>query len=221
MHLRLNGSKLQSVSPNEGFNRVAMARRTQKPNIFSRLMTPSSVSFVYVIRSELGLIKVGSCSDPLATIAQMRKESDYRLYIEYLGFTRADLSDEVAKVARGILSRHRVQPVWFDCEPEVALAATEAAAARLGYGMIATNLDGIEDILRNPSWVYMTRLRLRRSRQTSGKAMTMGLIVGALGLLAFAFTLIPQSVDLRPLMGPGLLVGMILALVLTRTRKLS
>jgi len=187
-------------------------------------MAPRSVGFVYMLRSEHGLIKLGSCSDPLTSITQVRKAAPYRLHIDYLGFTRADLAVEVENAARAILQRHRTHAQWFDCEPEVAAAAIQTAAKRLGYGIIQTNLEGVEEVLRNPSWVAISRIGLRRGRRHSwrglGKAMVTGaLAMGLIGGLAFALTRVAPMLDLRVLTGPLLLVVMIVALFMLRPGK--
>jgi hypothetical protein len=182
------------------------------------------VGFVYILRSEHGLIKLGSCTDPLVAISQLRKAAPYRLHIDYLGFTRADLAGEVENAAKGILQRHRDHARWFDCESEVAVAAIETAAKRLGYGLIQTNLGGVEDILRNPSWVAMSRIGLRRGRLVSRGGFRNAIIKSALALaviggLAFALTRMASMLDLRLLIGPLILVVMILALFALRSGK--
>jgi hypothetical protein len=187
-------------------------------------MAPRSVGFVYMLRSEHGLIKLGSCSDPLTSITQVRKAAPYRLHIDYLGFTRADLAVEVENAARAILQRHRTHAQWFDCEPEVAAAAIQTAAKRLGYGIIQTNLEGVEDVLRNPSWVAVSRIGLRRGRRVSwgGFRNAIGksaLALAVVGGLAFVLTRMASMLDLRVLMGPLILVVMIFALFALRPGK--
>ena len=184
-------------------------------------MAPQAVGFIYILRSEHGLLKVGSCTDPLVTITQLRKAAPYRLHIDYLGFTRADLAVEVEAAAKGILQRHRAQARWYDCAPEVAVMAVQTAAKRMGYGMIQTNLEGVEEVLRNPSWVSVSRIGLRRARRLSWRRVQGGVVTGALavatmGGLALALTRIAPLIDLRVLIGPLLLLVMIAALFALR-----
>ena len=223
MHLRLDGSKVRTFSQKDSFipRYAGHNARTGSSGFLARWMAPRSVGFVYILRSEHRLIKLGSCTDPLTSITQLRKAAPYRLHIDYLGFTRADLAAEVENAAKAIMQRHRTHARWFDCEPEVAVAAIQTAAKRLGYGMIQTNLEGVEDVLRNPSWVALSRIGLRRVRRSSwrglGKAMFTGaLAMAGVGGLAFALTRMAPMLDLRTLMGPLLLVIMIVALVALR-----
>lgn len=223
MYLRLDGSKVRTFSPRDSFvpRYVGARARPGSTGFLARWMAPRSVGFVYMLRSEHGLIKLGSCTDPLTSITQLRKAAPYRLHIDYLGFTRADLAAEVENVAKTMLQRHSAHARWFDCEPEVAVAAIQTAAKRLGYGMIQTNLEGVEEVMRNPSWVAISRIGLRRGRRGSWKGFGKAIVTGALamagiGALAFALMRMAPMLDLRVLTGPLLLVVMIVALVLLR-----
>ena len=228
MHLRLDGSKVRTFSQKDSFiPRYAGHKGSIRNSGFlARWMATRSVGFVYILRSEHGLIKLGSCMDPLTSITQLRKAAPYRLHIDYLGFTRTDLAAEVENAAKGILQRHSTDARWFDCEPEVAVAAIQTAAKRLGYGMIQTNLEGVEDVLRNPSWVAMARIGLRRGRRVSWGGFRNALVKTSLALtiiggLAFALTRMAPMLDLRILMGPLILVVMIFALFALRPGKTS
>ena len=228
MHLRLDGSKVRAFSPKDSFipRYVGNRGQTGRSGFLARWQASRSVGFVYILRSEHGLIKLGSCTDPLVAISQLRKAAPYRLHIDYLGFTRADLAGEVENAAKGILQRHRTQARWFDCEPKVAIAAIETASKRLGYGMIQTNLEGVEDVLRNPSWVAISRIGLRRGRRVSWGGYRNVIVKSALALaviggLAFGLTHMASMLDLRVLMGPVILVVMILALFALRPGKTS
>lgn len=226
MHLRLDGSKVRAFSPKDSFIPRFVGNRAQtgRSGFLARWQASRSVGFVYILRSDHGLIMLGSCTDPLVAISQLRKAVPYRLHIDYLGFTRADLAGEVENAAKGILQRHRSHARGFDCEPEVAVAAIQAAAKRLGYGMIQTNLEGVEDVLRNPSWVAVSRIGLRRGRRVSwgGFRNAIGksaLALAVVGGLAFALTRMASMLDLRVLMGPLILVVMIFALFALRPGK--
>ena len=148
-------------------------------------------------------------------IARLRKVAPYRFYFDYLGFTRADLSIEVERAAQEALARSRVQPEWFDCAPELAIAAIQTASRGLGYRMIRTDLEGVDDVVRNASRVTVSRFGLMRARQGSGQSIALGLLAG---LLALAILRKSRGFDLDPIMGLGILIAMIAAIVLGRQR---
>ena len=136
MRLRLNGPKIFGVRPTVSFGPEDFKTRMGKPGRSSEGPAPPSIGFIYVIRGEHGLIKVGSSTNPRARLAQLRTASPFPLEIDYLGFTRADLYVEVEKTAHAILADHRVNLEWFDCEPDLAVAAIHRAAYRLGSGCV-------------------------------------------------------------------------------------
>ena len=216
MNLRLNGSKIKSISPDE--NAVSGEYRRPKPKsgLFSRWWAAQTVGFVYVIRTEYGLVKVGSCLDPVAMIARLRKVAPYQFYVDYLGFTRADLSVEVEWAAHEALARSRVQPEWFDCAPELAIAAIQTASRGLGFRMIRTDLEGVDDVVRNASRVTVSRFGLMRARQGYGEAIALGMLGS---LLALAIIWKSRDFDLHPMVGLGILIAMVAAFVLGRQRS--
>lgn len=156
MRLRLNGPKIFGVRPTVSFGPEDFAKRSAKPSRFSQGVAPPTIGFIYVIRGEHGLIKVGSSTNPRARLAQLRTASPFPLEIDYLGFTRADIYVEVEKTAHAILENHRVNLEWFDCDPDIAVAAIHRAAYRLGDHVIPTDPDKIEDLLWAASHQAMT-----------------------------------------------------------------
>jgi hypothetical protein len=156
MRLRLNGPKIFGVRPTVTIGPEDFGKRMAKPSRFSQGVTPPSIGFIYVIRGEHGLIKVGSSTNPRARLAQLRTASPFPLAIDYLGFTRADLYVDVEKTAHAILEDHRVNLEWFDCDSDIAVAAIHRAAYRLGDHVVTTDPDKTEDLLRAASHQAMT-----------------------------------------------------------------
>ena len=148
MRLRLSGPKIFGVRPTLSLGPEDFRTRIRQTGRFSEGSAPPSIGFVYVIRGEHGLIKVGSSTNPRARLAQLRTASPFPLEIDYLGFTRSDLYVEVEKTAHAILADHRVNLEWFDCEPDIAVAAIHRAAFRLGDHVIATNPENSEALLK-------------------------------------------------------------------------
>ena len=220
MHLRIDGSKIRSFPPSEGFRPKSSANRRRRQGFFSRWLAAGTVAFVYVLRSEHGFIQLGSCADPLVTIAELRRKTPYRLFGDYLGFTRADLAVDVLHAAQAILDHQRIRSGWIDCAPELAIAAVQSAARRLGYEMVPANLDGVEDVLRRGSWVASIRIGLRRQRQGNNKALVAGSALGAMGILGAVIARKAPGVDPGVLIGPTILIGLVMALVaLTRAGR--
>ena len=147
MRLRLNGPKIFGVRPTVSLGPEDFAKRTGRAGRSSQGLAPESIGFIYVIRGEHGLIKVGSSTNPRARLAQLRTASPFPLEIDYLGFTRADLYVEVEKTAHAILEDHRVNLEWFDCKTDVAVAAIHRAAYRLGDHVTSTHPEKTEDLL--------------------------------------------------------------------------
>ena len=213
MHLRIAGSKIRSFPPAEGFQPQSPANRRKRQGFFSRWFASGSVAFVYILRTEHGFIQLGACNDPLVTIAELRRKTPYHFYVDYLGFTRADLAEDILQAAQLMLDHQRIRSGWIDCAPELAVGAVQSAARRLGYEMVPANLDGMEDVLRNGSWVASIRRSLRRQRQGKSKALVAGLALGVLGLLGGALARRAPGFDPAVLIGPTILIGLIVALV--------
>ena len=218
MYLRLNGSKIRSAfrvePPVPVFDRGA----TMKSGVSARWMGARSLGFVYVIRSEHGLVKVGASSDPLATIAQLRRESPYRLYVDYIAFTRADVSAEVLQAAFEALVRHRVQREWCGCAPEDAITAIQSAAKILGYRMVPVNFESVGQILSNASRISVTRHGLIRWRPGYGEVVIAGLL-GVMGLLTLNLSRIYLNFNLHPSIDLFILAAMIAAIVMDQQRR--
>lgn len=102
--------------------------------------------FVYVIRGDHGMAKVGSSNNPERRLAELQTGSPYLLWIDY----RVAVSGRAADVefaAQGILNSHRGLGEWFAVPTEMAIAAIHAAAYRMGVG-----LDGAAVELRRANW---------------------------------------------------------------------
>ena len=222
MHLRIAGSKIRSLPPAEGFRRQGHANWGRGLGFFSRWVASGSMAFIYILRTEHGFIQLGACNDPLVAIAELRRKTPYRLNVAYLGFTRADLAGDILQAAQVMLDHQRIRSGWIDCAPEFAIGAVQSAARRLGYEMVPTNLDGMENVLRHGSWVASIRRSLRRKRQGKSKALVVGSALGAMVLLGGALARRAPDFDPAVLIGPTILIGLIVALVaLNRAERTS
>jgi hypothetical protein len=181
-------------------------------------MVTRALGFVYVIRSEHGLVKVGGSFDPLATIAELRKAVPYRLHVDYIGFTRADVSAQVLQAAFEALVRHRVQREWSGCSPEEAVAAIQTAAKGLGYRMVPTNLERVGEVLRNASRISVTREGLIRWRPGYWEVVTAGLL-GVMGLLTLNLGRMYLNVNLYHSIDLLILAATLAAIVMDQRRR--
>lgn len=216
MHLRLNGSKIRSASPDESVFPQSPDHTTGKPAVLSRRAASRTAGFVYVVSSGDGLVQIGSCRDPFSRLAQMRHAHGSRLSFYYLGFIHADRACEVERAAQMALAGPREPSAWLGCPPKVAVAATQGAARRLGVEMIAMNVEGLEDDFRSASLVSATRAGLRRAQLAYRFAIAIGVI---LGLLALVSVKMSNGLDLHMVMGPGVIGAMIAAFMLGRQRS--
>ena len=164
-----------------------------------------------MLRSEHGLVKVGSCSDPIAAIARIRKRSPYRLTIEYLGYMRADKSVKVAQAVQAALDRHSHQPGWYACAQQEVLAAIETAVRRYRQVAIPIDIEGFEHGALTPDSLGKA-LRWWSHR----KEAAIGLACLFIGLLAAIVG--PSLPNFHPaaLIGPCMLLGLMLAFAARR-----
>ena len=218
VYLRLNGSKFNTISPEESNPDANDDRFAPQRSFFARWSAARSVWFVYVICSEQGLVRLGSSSDPRAMLNRLRRGASYKLHMVYLGLTRADMALKIEMAAKDALDQRRIQPAWFDCAPAQAVAAIQAAARDLGYGIIPTDLEAVNDVEHKVPPVALARIGLTPSRQGPWQAITAGLLAASLLLAAIRMS---PGLYLHPLIDLGVLLATIISFVLSRQRGLS
>jgi T5orf172 domain len=90
-------------------------------------------SFVYVIRGDHRLAKIGVTTNPTARLAALRTASGFPLSLAFAGATASPNSAfAIERESHRVLDRHRVEGEWFDIPVELAIATVWAAAASLG-----------------------------------------------------------------------------------------
>ena len=94
--------------------------------------------FVYVIRGEHGLVKVGVSTNPSARMAQLRTASPFPLTFAYVAAVegRAGNAYLVEQAAHGLLARHAMAGEWFDVPIDMAVAAIAAGAHKTGLKIV-------------------------------------------------------------------------------------
>lgn len=123
--------------------RFAGAGVSLGPEDFRRLSSSSAASltaappgsFVYVIKGQHGRSKIGITNNPTARMAQLRTASAYPISFAFLGAAEDASGALIEGEAHRILDRFRANGEWFDCAPELAIAAVNAAAATVGKGL--------------------------------------------------------------------------------------
>jgi len=109
----------------------AGARKTQR--------TPGNQmdgGFVYAIRGDHNLVKIGVSQNPNARLAAMRTASAFPLELCFVGACQTS-GIEIEQEAHRLLEAHRTNGEWFDVSTEMATAAIFGAAAKLGQKIIS------------------------------------------------------------------------------------
>ena len=105
-------------------------------------------SFVYVIRGDHNRCKIGISSNPTARLAQLRTASPFPLSFAFVGVTDHTDGSAIEREAHALLDRFRVEGEWFDCPVELAVAAVNGAAAKLGEKLCSIPPDRVDEVIR-------------------------------------------------------------------------
>lgn len=128
MRFYLFGPKILGVRPGVSFTPDDLRRRNSAKNSIHG-------SFVYVVRGDHNMAKIGVTTNPTARIAQLRTGSAFPIDFAFIGCTPGDGYD-IEREAHAILARQRCAGEWFDVSPELAISAVTGAAARLGRNIL-------------------------------------------------------------------------------------
>lgn len=107
---------------------------------------PMTGSFVYVIRGDHNMVKIGVSTNPTARLATLRTASAFPIDFAYIAATPGQGYD-IEAGAHEMLKSHRVNGEWFDIAPEMAVAAIAGAAHKLRQPLMETSPEGVEQIL--------------------------------------------------------------------------
>jgi hypothetical protein len=112
---------------------------------------PMTGSFVYVVRGDHNLVKIGVTTNPRARLASLRTGSAFPIDFSYIAVTPGEAAP-IERAAHALLDRHRLNGEWFDVAPELAVAALNGAAHKLGRPLLQVTLDNADQILRITGW---------------------------------------------------------------------
>lgn len=104
-------------------------------------------SFLYVVRGDHNLTKIGVTTNPRARLAQLRTGSAFPIDYAFLGVTPGS-GYEIEKAAHALLDARRVNGEWFDVTPEYAISALMGAAGKLNQPVKLIDLATADATLR-------------------------------------------------------------------------
>ena len=88
-------------------------------------------SFVYVIRGDHNMVKIGVSTNPRARLASLQTGSAFPVSFAFIGVTPGNGYD-IETEAHRILEKHQCNGEWLDCSSELAIAAVMGAASKIG-----------------------------------------------------------------------------------------
>jgi hypothetical protein len=134
--------------------------------------------FIYVVNSG-GMpptVKIGISSNPSARIAQLRTASTMPLAFSYIGALNCS-GFAIESAAHRTLARYRITGEWFNCTPEIAIAAISVASSRLGEPIASVDPGRVDEIAAAVSWGHPWSVR---------DALTWCYIIILVGLISIA-----------------------------------
>jgi hypothetical protein len=133
MRFWISGPHILGIRPGISFRPGEFSRGPSPRNRARRagFIRQLQGSFIYIIRGDHGLLKIGISSNPSARLAQLRTASAVPLTIAYVGALRCD-GYAVEAEAHRTLAGYRLEGEWFNCPVDMAVAAIAVAAHRLG-----------------------------------------------------------------------------------------
>ena len=219
MHLRLEGSKIRAVRPGQDSPTAQTVRKRE--SLFPQRSVPADVGFIYVVRSEHGLVSVGSTTKPAIAIARLLKKTPFGLEVSFLCFVSADACQEVEQMTLEAIAHHRANAGWFNCPAETVIEQIKAAAARLRKKVVPTTPETIQEDLRRASELRaVSRLgHMRLLREHHWKLIFAGLIGVATGIAGLTARWMTPKVSPFITVLPCIIIGMAITFVISRRHK--
>jgi Meiotically up-regulated gene 113 len=121
----------------------AFGQRSVVPR--AREATGSDDEFIYVLRGDHGLFKIGISRNPIARLATLRTASPFRLEMVYVAVTQGP-AKRLEEAAHDALDKHRITTPgsgeeWFDCPMSYCVAAINGAACDIGQPIQAAPMN--------------------------------------------------------------------------------
>jgi hypothetical protein len=140
------GPRILGIRPGISFSLNELLRLATKPKQ-NKPGEPMTGSFLYVIRGDHNMVKVGVTTNPTARLASLRTGSAFPIDFSYIAVAPGTGFD-IERGAHEMLKSHRCNGEWFDVAPEMAVAALAGAAHKLGQPILPVTADVANQILQ-------------------------------------------------------------------------
>jgi len=146
MRFFLMGPRILGFRPGISFGANELLRFATKPKQ-NRPGESMTGSFLYVIRGDHNMVKVGVTTNQNARLASLRTGSAFPIDFDYIAVTPSTGFD-IEAGAHAMLKSHRCNGEWFDVPPEMAVAAIAGAAHKLGHPILPVTAEVANQILQ-------------------------------------------------------------------------
>jgi hypothetical protein len=146
MRFFFTGPRVMGIRPGISFGANELLRLATKPKQ-NKPGEPMTGSFLYVIRGDHNMVKVGVSTNPNARLAQLRTASAFPIDFSYIAVTPGTGFD-IEQGAHAMLASHRCNGEWFDVAPEMAVAAIAGAAHKLKQPLLPVTAEVANQILQ-------------------------------------------------------------------------
>jgi hypothetical protein len=140
------GPRIFGIRPGVSFSANDLLRLATKPKP-NKPGEPMTGSFLYVIRGDHNMVKIGVSTNPNARLASLRTASAFPIDFSYIAVTPGTGFD-IEAGAHEMLKGHRCSGEWFDVPPEMAVAAIAGAAHKLGQPILPVTAEVANQILQ-------------------------------------------------------------------------
>jgi T5orf172 domain len=144
MRLLLFGPRIFGLRTGISLGREDWAKLNAQPRSTATGIDPDH-SFVYVVKADDGLCKIGMTTNPNARLAQLRSGSASPLEFAWIGAPKGD-TIAIERDAHAMLDKYRKSGEWFAVEPDAAVGTIHAAAFRLGQPVLDLDPERAEQI---------------------------------------------------------------------------
>src|SRR5258707_14792935 len=146
MRFFLIGPRILGIRPGISIGANELLRLATRPKQ-NKPSEPMTGSFLYVIRGDHNMCKVGVTTNPSARLAQLRTASAFPIDFSYIAVTPGT-GFGIEQGAHAMLASHRCNGEWFDVPPEMAVAAIAGAAHKLNQPLLPVTAEVANQILQ-------------------------------------------------------------------------
>lgn len=182
-------------------------RHASDLNLSAPVPKAETGGFVYVVRGDHNLIKIGVSTNPNARLATLRTASPFPISFAYVCAVQGPATEAYAieADAHALLARQRLAGEWFDISPDMAVGAIAAAAHKAGRKFVEIDPANIDTVIRLAAQVPPAAQAPQEPR--IGFVGRLGLTFIGVVIAAFACTL--TGIGLGAAFGAAFLVGLV------------